>query len=261
MRPLLPVLAAAVLSMSSLAAHAGSRPAAKPRLTKTVRKEVKRDAASLMGWSMRLFSGRNPRLRTTFTPTDRRNQFEVTADLVARWRGERSVQASRSGIIELQPGGQWTWKATDGSPNRDLYGPRDPAASVSARENRVDNAAVVRRARGKAFVIYSATDRGNELRIATIDTRNGRPLATSKNLAGPAMRTAVEALARRGALTPNNVVLGPLSRGGRSVEVTIYYPLNSGGATAYARTVRVGLDSQGRPTGAVRQVEFRHIDP
>ena len=103
MRPLLSLVVAALLA-TALPAHAGSGSApvrsAKPKLTKAIRKQVKRDAASLMGWSMRLFGGRNPRLHATFTPTDRRNEVEVTADLVARWHGERSVQASRSGTHE-----------------------------------------------------------------------------------------------------------------------------------------------------------------
>jgi hypothetical protein len=215
-----------------------------------------------MGWSVGLFGGRNPRLHTTFSPrpTDATRSGSRPTWSRAGAAAQRQQSEPESGTSSSSRAGAGLEGHPTDRSSRDLYGPKDPAERVRQRLSHVDNAAVVRRAPGKAFVLYSATDRGNELRIVTVDAKTGRPLATSKNLADSVMRTAVAAQTRRGALQPNNVVLGPLSRGGRSVEVTIYSPLNSGGSPrSPAPTARRPRTRAASPPASVRQVAFRNI--
>jgi hypothetical protein len=254
-RALLSLLTAVLLS-GALPVHAGTRAASKPKLTAKIQSEVRRDATSLMGWSVRLLSGKNPRVRTTFTPS-KRNEVEVEAELAAGRGNGRVVETNRSGTIKLLGGGEWAWK--DRWPHRELFGPKDPVESVRQRESSVDNAAIVRRAPGKAFVIYSSTYRGNELRIVTIDTRTGRPLARSKNLARDAMGAAVKAARKSGWQHLNSTVLRPLAKDGKSVDVDIYTSRNGGGPPDHRTAFRVELDSHGKPTGTVREIKSVYI--
>ncbi len=227
---------------------------AAPKLTGKQKAELRQDVRSLMGWSFRLYEGRNPRLTTELTPLSK-NRIAVQAAMTATWRGERGVQDTASGVIVVGRDGRWGWTSAKG----ELTPSKSPAANVAQRQSHVDNAVVVSRSGSQAKVLYSATDRGDELKIATIDTKTRRLVALSKNLSAKPLQAAVKAHRARGANAPNNVVLGELTKNGRAVDMTIYWPLNAGMSTDYATRYRVSLDAKGQPTGTVREVEQRYV--
>src|SRR5262245_58277419 len=68
--------------------------------------EVRKEVRSLMGYSFRLFKGRNPVLHLQLTPTGAR-RVEANAQIVIDWRGGRSVEATGFGVIHVPPNGRW----------------------------------------------------------------------------------------------------------------------------------------------------------
>jgi hypothetical protein len=236
--------------------------AAPTTLTARQAREIRKDVHSLMGYHVRLYSGRNPRIRTSIQPAEHSAaRFNVTAEMVARWHGQRGVQETREGVVEVRPDGQWVWvKPKPGTYgySRALHADANPAHNIGYRESIWTKPRVIRREPGKAWVIYN-TEGYNELRIAVVDTDTRRPISISGNLAQKPLAVARKAFEKSGGRNPSNVVLGDLTKSGRAVKVEVYSNVN--GFTNWpadrVTTYAVALDTQGRPTGRTTVVGSR----
>jgi hypothetical protein len=239
---LLSSLITVLLLSASLPAHAAKRGAVKrsagPKVTAKARSNARPDATSALG-STRLTVVRTARTRETATPSDKRPGAVITKQLVARWKRQRSVEVGKHRAIKRLFDKDLTAKESAGI--RPLLGPVE-----SLRRAGLDNATHIGFEAGKERVIYSSTYHGNELRIVTFDTATGRPLETSKNLAGPVLKTALQAAKAYAGLRPDNVVLGWVAEDARAVEVKIHAS-ERGGTTRL--TYRVGLTPRGEANG------------